>query len=46
MERLGGFYFKIFHLTKEKLLMAILFLSTKGVSFNDPNMFSYVSNWK
>jgi hypothetical protein len=36
----GGFYFIIFYFPEEKLLIAILFLSTKGVSFNASKMFS------
>jgi hypothetical protein len=37
----GRILFHTFYFPKEKLLMTILFLSTKGVSFNTPNMCSW-----
>jgi hypothetical protein len=39
MGRVGGFYFTTF-ISQERLLMAILFLSTEGVSFK-ANYFTF-----
>jgi hypothetical protein len=41
----GRILFYDFYFPKEKLLMTILFLSSKGVSFNAPNIIN-VCSWR